>query len=430
MTINADGSYTFVAVSNIKDLLDPGQSVTERFYYTISDGNSTSTAMIEVTVQRDNVIQELTRKEQKQIRKQIAKDRLNQLSTIKLPNKTDSTKNIEQTMDALDNIGNTKKLSFNDGIKLVDLVAETESLKTTDGSLDKVKAKEKDGDLNLKFKVSTDLGNKIVRYEGVMPDGSKLPDWIKVDPQTGKTTTNIPEGIEQVDFIIIATDQQNNKKEISVSIDPNEIKQDKNIFRKAKKQNATLSVDQSGDVNIIQRNESGEVNKTETQTLNANDNKTSNNDNDTITTNLDFNNANIIKKIIETIKSDQVYQLQTINNGEVLETKVPETLIGNFEKTKLVLKDGSAIPDWVEFNPISGEINVNPPEDLDKLELKLIIERDGEVIVRDLEIEIDRDSISQNVEDLENTKFIAFKDQLNKEHDNWEEYGSNIINRL
>ena len=430
MTINADGSYTFVAVSNIKDLLDPGQSVTERFYYTISDGNSTSTAMIEVTVQRDNVIQELTRKEQKQIRKQIAKDRLNQLSTIKLPNKTDSTKNIEQTMDALDNIGNTKKLSFNDGIKLVDLVAETESLKTTDGSLDKVKAKEKDGDLNLKFKVSTDLGNKIVRYEGVMPDGSKLPDWIKVDPQTGKTTTNIPEGIEQVDFIIIATDQQNNKKEISVSIDPNEIKQDKNIFRKAKKQNATLSVDQSGDVNIIQRNESGEVNKTETQTLNANDNKTSNNDNDTITTNLDFNNANIIKKIIETIKSDQVYQLQTINNGEVLETKVPETLIGNFEKTKLVLKDGSAIPDWVEFNPISGEINVNPPEDLDKLELKLIIERDGEVIVRDLEIEIDQDSISQNVEDLENTKFIAFKDQLNKEHDNWEEYGSNIINRL
>ena len=117
---------------------------------------------------------------------------------------------------------------------------------------------------------------------------------------------------QQVDFIIIATDQQNNKKEISVSIDPNEIKQDKNIFRKAKKQNATLSVDQSGDVNIIQRNESGEVNKTETQTLNANDNKTSNNDNDTITTNLDFNNANIIKKIIETIKSDQLYQLQML----------------------------------------------------------------------------------------------------------------------
>ena len=82
MTINADGTYTFVAVSNIKDLLDPGQSVTEKFYYTISDGNSTSTAMIEVTVQRDNVVQELTKKEQKQIKKQIVKDRSNQPSTL------------------------------------------------------------------------------------------------------------------------------------------------------------------------------------------------------------------------------------------------------------------------------------------------------------------------------------------------------------
>ena len=82
MTINADGTYTFVAVSNIKDLLDPGQSVTEKFYYTISDGNSTSTAMIEVTVQRDNVVQELTKKEQKQIKKQIVTDRLNEPSTL------------------------------------------------------------------------------------------------------------------------------------------------------------------------------------------------------------------------------------------------------------------------------------------------------------------------------------------------------------
>ena len=100
-------------------------------YYTISDGNSTSTAMIEVTVQRDNVVQELTRKEQKQIRKQIAKDRLNEPSTIRLPNKTTPAKTIEQTADALDSISSTKKLSFSEGIKLVDLVAETGSLTTT-----------------------------------------------------------------------------------------------------------------------------------------------------------------------------------------------------------------------------------------------------------------------------------------------------------
>ena len=129
-------------------------------------------------------------------------------------------------------------------------------------------------------------------------------------------------------------------------------------------------------------------------------------------------------------RQDQVYQLQTINNGETLEIKVPETLLGNFEKTKLVLKDGSAIPDWVEFNPITGEINANPPEDVDKLEFKLIIERDGEIIVKDLAVDVGSDDNAQILDDKEDTKFIAFKDQLNKEHDNWEEYGSNIINRL
>jgi VCBS repeat-containing protein len=427
MTINADGTYTFVVVSNIKDLLDPGQSVTEKFYYTISDGNSTSTAVIELTVQRDNVVQELTRKEQKQIRKQIAKDRLNEPSTIRLPNKIDSSKTIEQTADAFDSINSTKKLSFSEGIKLVDLVAETGSLTTTDGSLDKVRAKEKDGQLNLKFKVSTDLGNQIVRYEGVMPDGSKLPDWIKVDPQTGKTTTNIPEGVEQVDFTIIATDQQNNKKEIAVSIDPKEIKEDKSIFKQAKKQDASLSVDQSGNVNIVQKDENGDVNQTETKNLNANEKQNTSN----ITTqDLNLDNANDIKNIIDTIKSDQVYQLQTINNGETLEIKVPETLLGNFEKTKLVLKDGSAIPDWVEFDPITGEINANPPEDVNKLEFKLIIELDGEIIVKDLAVDVGSDDNAQILDNKEDTKFIAFKDQLNKEHDNWEEYGSNIINRL
>ena len=66
--------------------------------------------MIGVTVQRDNVVQELTRKEQKQIRKQIAKDRLNEPSTIRLPNKQ-PLKTIEQTADALDSISSTKKLS-------------------------------------------------------------------------------------------------------------------------------------------------------------------------------------------------------------------------------------------------------------------------------------------------------------------------------
>ena len=76
------------------------------------------------------------------------------------------------------------------------------------------------------------------------------------------------------------------------------------------------------------------------------------------------------------------------------------------------------------------QMSSDVPEDVDKLEFKLIIERDGEIIVKDLVVDVDSDDNAQIIDDKEDTKFIAFKDQLNKEHDNWEEYGSNIINRL
>ena len=87
-----------------------------------------------------------------------------------------------------------------------------------------------------------------------MKDGSPLPDWIKVDPKTGATRTNIPDGVENVEIIIIATDSQNERREISVKIDPEQILKDKQILKRAKKQNANITVDESGNVNLIKNN--------------------------------------------------------------------------------------------------------------------------------------------------------------------------------
>ena len=48
-----------------------------------------------------------------------------------------------------------------------------------------------------------------------MKDGSPLPNWIKVDPKTGKTTTNIPKGMKLVEFKIVAIDLDNNEKQVT-----------------------------------------------------------------------------------------------------------------------------------------------------------------------------------------------------------------------
>ena len=68
-----------------------------------------------------------------------------------------------------------------------------------------------------------------------MKDGSPLPEWIKVNSKTGATKTQIPNGVDNVEIIIIAIDDKNDRREISVKIDPKQILQDKQIFKQAKK---------------------------------------------------------------------------------------------------------------------------------------------------------------------------------------------------
>ena len=83
---------------------------------------------------------------------------------------------------------------FNQGLRLVDLVAESESISTGDDSavIENLKAKYTKEGMKVKFKVFNDEGKEMNKYYGEMKDGSVLPNWIKVDPKTGKTTTNIP----------------------------------------------------------------------------------------------------------------------------------------------------------------------------------------------------------------------------------------------
>ena len=50
LTVNADGSYTYVADQDKSDQLVTGQTGTDTFTYTVSDGTETSTAQLSFTV--------------------------------------------------------------------------------------------------------------------------------------------------------------------------------------------------------------------------------------------------------------------------------------------------------------------------------------------------------------------------------------------
>ena len=50
LTIGADGSYTYAATADAADALDVGESATDVFVYTLSDGTATTTANITITI--------------------------------------------------------------------------------------------------------------------------------------------------------------------------------------------------------------------------------------------------------------------------------------------------------------------------------------------------------------------------------------------
>ena len=233
-----------------------------------------------------------------------------------------------------------------------------------------------------------------------------MPDWIKIDPKTGETIADLPEGADPIDFIIVATDQNNEKREISIRIDPEEIKKENKINNQ---NNTSINVTDSGDINIIKKNNDGSIDKSSSKALNLNDK-------------LD------IKTIIDTAESDFVYKLNSESNNDQFIVDIPEGLNNSiFNISKIALPDGGEAPTWVNYNALSGEITIDPPEGISSVNLKLIIDDGSTISVKDLEISFERENVE---EDNNSNQFIGFKDQLDNEAINWDDYGSKIINRL
>ena len=395
LTLNANGSYTYTANSGLTETLNKGQRVFDYFNYTLSDGTATDYGTIIIKLQNGNSVNDLRDKKAERLIKREVK----RAEAISVKDKSLKAKSIFGAgRNSIEALKLENKSGLSEGLKLVDLVAETKTKELLGSTKDS---------LVLSFKVFNETNNDIIKYEGVLPNGEELPDWIKIDPKTGETIADLPEGADPIDFIIIATDQNNEKREISVRIDPEEIK---NVNNKINNQNNTsINVSENGDVNLIKKTNDGSIDKQSSKILN-------------------LNNKLDIKTIIENTDSDFVYKLSSETNGDKFIVDIPEGLNDSvFNVSKIALPDGGDVPPWVNYNALSGEINIDPPEGISSINLKLIIDNGNTIVVKDLEISFERDN---TIEDSNSDQFIGFKDQLDNEALNWDDYGSKIINRL
>ncbi len=178
-----------------------------------------------------------------------------------------------------------------------------------------------------------------------------------------------------------------------------------------KKSKAKIIVNKDGSIKLKSINKDGSLNKTTTDAINENKN---------------------FEDIVKKIKPNEFLKLEPSlrNNNFVVE--LPDEIKENFENLKVVLKDGKEIPKWIKLNPVSREIIANPPENVEKLELKIIIENEnGEVTVKDIEINFSDVNPETTEKLLDNDiKFMPLSDQLLKEQTILDNYGSQIINNL
>ena len=305
------------------------------------------------------------------------------------------------TISIADTASLSKPLKFNGGLRLMDAVAsETTSNEETD--------------LKIGVKLNDDNQKNVELYSGQLSNGEALPAWIKVNPNTGETTAEMPDGVEEVEVQLVALDKDGNTRDINIVLDKAKIKGDQEMTRGFADQTRVI-VDNDANVNLIREN-------------NNSSNNTANNN---LNAQTDFEGT---MKLSSLQMDAGQFTIDVIDDNQ-----------SNVKMYKAELKGGGALPDWITIDPETGKIAADPSkgrtgsaapafltESLQVLELKIIAEdEDGKERV--IEVEIDLNEIDGSESDGENSEtndeisFIPLDEQLKLHAKAADSYGEKIV---
>ena len=325
------------------------------------------------------------------------------------PRPVESVVNEGFTLDTVkiaDTASLSKPLKFNGGLRLMDAIADTST--STENS-----------DLKVGVKINDDNQKNVELYSGKLSNGKALPDWIKVNPETGETTAEMPDGTDEVEVQLVALDKDGNTRDISIVLDKNKIKNDKNILRTGEMNQTRLFVDSDSNVNVIREND-GKVNETASNNLNANADFTGN------------------LRLSDVRMGEGKYVLNVIDDNQ-----------SNVKSYTAVMKDGEALPSWISIDPKTGAISADPSKNINNssvpsfiadaptvLELKIVAEdEDGKERVIDVEVNLEELTTEQtdteeSNEESEEISFVPLQDQINQQIQQSDNYGEEFISRV
>ena len=254
--------------------------------------------------------------------------------------------------------------------------------------------------------IADEAVDRAENFKGEMADGSNLPDWVNVDPDTGLTTATPPEGAKPIEMRIIAADSSGNERAIDLVLNPEavfEVEQDEKPTREERREarQERREARQAERQARIEAREERRAERTEKRAFR------------------EFSRNNLEVSVLSdgrvrftdglTAAGEGAMKLmRMVTSPEAVTIEIADEMRGDTTRYEVRRKDGSDVPDWVQVDAATGELVIEATENVSMLELTLFaVDGNNQ---RSIELEINLDEMNEEgeatEEDLEATDEI------------------------
>jgi hypothetical protein len=218
--------------------------------------------------------------------------------------------------------------------------------------------------------ITDEASDRAERFKGELADGSPLPDWIKVDRNTGLTTAEPPAGAKPFEMRVVAEDGGGNTRAIDLILDPTALN-----GQEANAAPAPVATTPNAANEAVTR-------RAPLPTPEAAPSR--------VTANVLADGQVAIGEAFVEDATGSLKLIRMVSETDGITVEITDDARADQTRYEVRQKDGSAAPDWVQVNARTGELTIDAPQNIEAIELTLVALDGGAQRTMDLELDLDK----------------------------------------
>ena len=218
--------------------------------------------------------------------------------------------------------------------------------------------------------ITDEASDRAESFKGELADGSPLPDWIKVDRNTGLTTAEPPAGTKPFEMRVVAEDGGGNKRAIDLILDPTALN-----GQKANDAPAPVATTPNAANEAVAR-------RAPLPTPEAAPSR--------VTANVLADGQVAIGESFVEDATGSLKLMRMVSKTDGITVEITDDARADQTRYEVRQKDGSVAPNWVQVDARTGELTIDAPENVEAIELTLVALDGGSQRTMDLELDLDK----------------------------------------